>query len=131
MKLAVKYFYERRMPEKNTFIARKGAFHGTTLGSLALTGKASFREPFDSLLKDDLVSFVSMPNMYRGVRDGESTESYVKRLADELDAEFERRGPESVCAFIAETASGSVSHTLPQPRKKENTCVARRRRPSG
>lgn len=109
MKLAVKYFAELGVPNRAGFIARAGAFHGTTLGSLALSGKVAFRKPFEPLLKSDMVSFVSMPNTYRGMLDGETTEEYVERLACELDAEFELRGPNNVCAFIAETVSGSVS----------------------
>ncbi|KXH50560.1 aminotransferase [Colletotrichum nymphaeae SA-01] len=115
MKLAVKYFAELGVPNRAGFIARAGAFHGTTLGSLALSGKVAFRKPFEPLLKSDMVSFVSMPNMYRGMLDGETTEEYVERLACELDAEFELRGPNNVCAFIAETVSGSAlgCHTAP------------------
>ena len=33
---------------------------------------------------------------------------YVERLAKELDDEFQRIGPGRVCAFVAETVSGSV-----------------------
>lgn len=32
----------------------------------------------------------------------------MARLADELDAEFQRVGPENVCAFIAEPVVGGV-----------------------
>ncbi|KAI9711716.1 MAG: hypothetical protein M1820_001860 [Bogoriella megaspora] len=115
MKLAVKFFVEKGLPNKTGFIARRGAFHGTTLGSLALTGKQSFRKPFDPLLKDDMISFVSMPNIYRDMRDCETTEDYVNRLTDELDTEFQRRGADHICALVAETVSGSASgcHTAP------------------
>ncbi|KAL7928084.1 aminotransferase, class III [Trichoderma chlorosporum] len=108
MKLAVKYFVEKGMHEKTRFIARTGAFHGTTLGSLALSGKAAFRHPFEPLLKEDMVTFVSTPNLYRGMLDGETPAAYTERLAQELDDEFVRRGPHNVCAFVAETVSGSA-----------------------
>lgn len=115
MKLAVKFFVEKGLPNKTKFVARRGAFHGTTLGSMALTGKVSFRKPFEPLIKEDMVSFVSLPNMYRGILEGETAAAYVTRLADELDAEFERLGPDNVCAFVAETVSGSVSGPADQP----------------
>ena len=109
MKMAVKYFVEQGEPERKHFIARKGGFHGTTAGSLALTGKLGFRLPFEPLLKNDTISYVSMPNTYRGLLGGETVSEYVKRLAAELDREFQRIGPGKVCAFVAETVGGSVS----------------------
>jgi adenosylmethionine-8-amino-7-oxononanoate aminotransferase len=55
------------------------------------------------------VSFVSPCNPYRGQHDDESDDAYVKRLADELEAEFQRVGPHRVIAFIAEPVVGAVS----------------------
>jgi putrescine aminotransferase len=37
---------------RSTFISTLGGFHGKTMGSLSLMGKASFREPFQSGLQD-------------------------------------------------------------------------------
>lgn len=108
MKLAIKYFTELGEPHRTHFIARRGAFHGTTAGSLALTGKRGFRLPFEPLLKDERVSFVTMPNMYRDMHAGESVSQYVERLARELDDEFQHVGSDKICAFVAETVSGSV-----------------------
>jgi len=119
LKLARQYFVEKEEPERVHFIARKGAFHGTTLSSLALTAKPAVRRPFDAIMLNDNVSFVSTPNAYRGMYPAETEPDYVARLAEELDAEFERVGPGRVCAFVAETVAGTVSmphiraHTLP------------------
>lgn len=52
---------------------------------------------------------VSACNAYRGMLEGETTEQYVARLAQELDDEFQRLGPDTVCAFIAEPVVGAVS----------------------
>lgn len=46
------------------------------------------------------------------MKEGETEEQYVERLAKELDDEFKRVGPDTVCAFIAETVSGTVSQHL-------------------
>jgi len=110
MKMAVKYFAETGQPSRTHFIARRGGFHGTTAGALALTGKAAFRHPFEPLLKSDAVSLVSMPNTYRGMLPGETEPQYVARLAKELDDEFRRVGPRRVYAFVAETITGSAGH---------------------
>ncbi|KAI9733532.1 MAG: hypothetical protein M1834_003132 [Cirrosporium novae-zelandiae] len=115
MKLARQYAVAVGQPKRRRFIARRGAFHGTTLGSLAMTAKAGVQRPFEPLLNKDGVSFVSMPNIYRAIHAGEAIPDYVSRLADELDAEFNRIGPENVCAFVAETVSGSSTGCLAAP----------------
>ena len=38
--------------KRNTFISAIGGFHGKSMGSLSLMGKASFREPFEPGLQD-------------------------------------------------------------------------------
>lgn len=93
MKLARQYFVDKREMKRVHFIARKGAFHGTTLSSLSLTAKAAVQKPFEPIMLNDNVSFVSMPNLYRGIHPGETVAQYVDRLAGELDEEFERVGP--------------------------------------
>jgi putrescine aminotransferase len=42
----------RLYTRRSTFISTLGGFHGKSLGSLSLMGKASFREPFQSGLQD-------------------------------------------------------------------------------
>ncbi|KAK2476575.1 hypothetical protein H9L39_11799 [Fusarium oxysporum f. sp. albedinis] len=47
------------------------------------------------------------------LKGNESDEDYVKRLADQLEAEILRIGPENVSAFVAETVSGTTLGCLP------------------
>ncbi len=42
----------RLYTKRSTFISTLGGFHGKSMGSLSLMGKASFREPFQSGLQD-------------------------------------------------------------------------------
>lgn len=58
------------------------------------------------------------------MREEETEADYVARLADELDAKFQRCGPDNVCAFVAETVSGSVSEHV-----QGNTVNANHSRP--
>ncbi|KUI60346.1 hypothetical protein VP1G_07526 [Cytospora mali] len=114
MKLARQYFLEKDSPEpqRARFISRNQSYHGTTLGSLAMGGHASRRAKFEPMLVD-IVSKVSPCFAYRGKEDGESDEAYVQRLALELDVEFQRVGPESVCAFVAEPVVGAALGCVP------------------
>ncbi|EFW14114.1 hypothetical protein D8B26_002506 [Coccidioides posadasii str. Silveira] len=114
MKLSRQYFLELPTPEpkRTRFIARQHSFHGVTLGSLSMGGHVFRRELFEPLLLPN-ISHVSPCNAYRGKRDGESDADYVGRLAAELDAEFQRVGPETVCAFVAEPVVGAALGCVP------------------
>lgn len=110
MKLAKTHFAYLASPEleRTHFIARTGAWHGATLGALTLGDFKARKDPFVSMIPQT-ASRVSACSTYRGLRDGESEEDYVRRLAQELDDEIQRVGPHKVCAFVAETVGGSVS----------------------
>ncbi|KAF5017399.1 hypothetical protein F66182_10679 [Fusarium sp. NRRL 66182] len=110
LKLAKTHFAHLAIPqpERHHFIARVGAWHGATLGALTLGDFKVRKDPFMQLISQNS-SRVSACSTYRGLRDGEDEEAYVNRLAQELDDEFRRIGPNKVCAFVAETVGGSSS----------------------
>lgn len=109
LKLARQYYLElpTPQPQRTRFIARLPSYHGITLGALSAGGHVSRREPFEPLLSQN-TSHVSPCFAYRGKKEHESDADYVIRLAAELDAEFQRVGPENVCAFIVEPVVGAV-----------------------
>ena len=107
LKMARQYSLEIGQPERTKFIARRQSYHGNTLGALAAGGNAMRRAPYQPLLSDAF-SHVSPCYAYRDRRDDESDEGYVARLADELEAEFQRLGPHRVIAFVAETVVGAT-----------------------
>ncbi|KAF4979336.1 hypothetical protein FZEAL_4442 [Fusarium zealandicum] len=110
LKLAKTHFSNlaNPQPDRSHFIARVGAWHGATLGVLTLGDFKVRKDPFVSLIADT-TSRVSACSTYRGLRKGEDEEAFVRRLAQELDDEFQRIGPNKVCAFVAETVGGSAS----------------------
>ncbi|KAF2466378.1 PLP-dependent transferase [Lindgomyces ingoldianus] len=114
MKLARQYFLELSpsQPARTNFIARKESYHGTTLGALSVGGHVTRRKIYEPMLLGN-TSLVSACNAYRGQLKGESTEGYVARLAKELEDEFLRLGPETVCAFVAEPIVGAALGCVP------------------
>jgi adenosylmethionine-8-amino-7-oxononanoate aminotransferase len=88
-------------------IARRQSYHGNTLGALAASGNAMRRAPYAPILSDAF-SHVSPCYPYRDRRDDESEAEYVARLAAELEAEFQRLGPQNVAAFVAEPVVGAT-----------------------
>lgn len=113
LKLARQYFTELSKPQlqRKKFIARRQSYHGNTLGSLAAGGHKARRAIFEPILATN-TSHVSPCYPYRDTKEGEDNEEYVSRLAEELENEFQRVGPDTVCAFIAETMSGTVGQQL-------------------
>jgi len=114
IKLARQYFVERGEPQRQRFIARRQSYHGNTLGALAAGGNAWRREPYAPLLSDAF-SHVTPAFAYHEKRDNESEADFVARLAAELEAEFQRLGPDTVAAFLAETVVGATAGCVPAP----------------
>src|SRR6201981_1941297 len=114
IKLARQYFIESGQPQRQRFIARRQSYHGNTLGALAAGGNAWRREPYAPLLSSAF-SHVTPAFAYHEKRDDEQDSNFVARLAAELEAEFQRLGPDMVAAFIAEPVVGATSGCVPSP----------------
>ncbi len=111
IKLARQYQIERGQPSRHRLISRKQSYHGNTLGALAAGGNAWRREPFAPLMIE--TSHISPCYEYRGREDTETIEQYGLRVADELETEIQRLGPETVMAFIAEPVVGATLGAVP------------------
>ncbi|GKT56605.1 aminotransferase [Colletotrichum tofieldiae] len=101
MKMARQYYMELspQEPKRINFIAREGSYHGTTLGSLSMSGHVARRSLFLDLLLPNIAK-VSACNPYRGMMVGQTTEEYVVQLADELDRKFQDLGPDTTLGCV-------------------------------
>ena len=111
IKLARQYFLEIGEPQRHRVIARRQSYHGNTLGALAAGGNQWRRAQFAPLLAE--VSHIAPCYEYRDRAEGESQAAYGQRAADELEAEIQRLGPESVMAFICEPVVGATAGAVP------------------
>ncbi len=75
-------------------IARNVAYHGTTMGALAINGIPALREPFEPLVPE--VRHISNTNRYHRPAE-ETEEEFTQYLLDELDEAIISLGPETVC----------------------------------
>ncbi|RZN13225.1 aspartate aminotransferase family protein [Bradyrhizobium genosp. SA-3] len=114
IKLARQYFIELGEPQRQHFIARRQSYHGNTLGALAAGGNAWRRAPYAPLLSAAF-SHVTPAFAYHEKREDESDAQFVARLAAELEAEFQRLGPDSVAAFLAEPVVGATAGAVTAP----------------
>ena len=111
LKLVRQYFLEIGQPTRRHIISRWQSYHGNTLGALAAGGNIWRRKPFEPLLVE--MSHISACYAYRDRRDEESEVAYGERVANELEAEILRLGPETVAAFIAEPVVGATLGAVP------------------
>jgi adenosylmethionine-8-amino-7-oxononanoate aminotransferase len=90
-------------------IARRIAYHGTTMGALSINGIAALRAPFEPLVPD----VVHVRNTNRYHRPPEETEQeFTAFLLDDLDEAILQAGPETVAMVILEpvqNAGGSFT----------------------
>jgi adenosylmethionine-8-amino-7-oxononanoate aminotransferase len=107
IKMARQYFLEIGQPERVNFIARRQSYHGNTLGALSAGGNAMRRAPYAPILSKAF-HHVSPCYAYRDRGGEESDAQYVARLVNELEAEFQRLGPDTVIGFMAETVVGAT-----------------------
>ncbi|MEZ5797875.1 MAG: aspartate aminotransferase family protein [Paracoccaceae bacterium] len=105
LKLARQYFTETGQPQRHRVIARESSYHGNTMGALAAGGNAARRALFRPLLVE--TSHIPACYAYRGMAPDETPEAYGLRMAQTLEDEILRLGPETVMAFVAETVVGA------------------------
>ena len=111
LKLARQYMLETGQPSRHRIIARRQSYHGNTLGALATGGNQWRRAPFDPLMID--TTHIAPCYAYRDQAADETPEAYGLRVADELEAEIQRLGPETVMAFVAEPVVGATAGAVP------------------
>ncbi len=111
IKLARQYHLERGEPQRRHLIARRQSYHGNTLGALSAGGNAWRRAQFAPLLIE--VSHIAPCYEYAERQEGETLHDYGQRVAQELEDEILRLGPDSVMAFIAEPVVGATLGAVP------------------
>ena len=95
---------------KQEFVCLKGSYHGETIGALAVTDVALFKDAYGPLLRSARV--VTSPDA-RGARDGESAQDVARRAARDVEALFLERA-DQIAAIIIEPlvqcATGMAMH---------------------
>ncbi|MFF7135392.1 aminotransferase class III-fold pyridoxal phosphate-dependent enzyme [Streptomyces sp. NPDC008196] len=99
-KIARRYHALRGEPGRTKAIARRGAYHGLTIGALSFTDDPGLSEPYGPPAID--TRFVSNTNRTGLARQFADDEAYTAWLLAELEAAVLAEGPETVALLIAE-----------------------------
>ena len=98
-KLARQYFRASGQGQRHKVIARRGAYHGTTLGALAITGVPALRAPFEPLTP----GAVHVANTDRvGHVLAHDEKAFMLAVTDEIEDAIRFEGPETVAAVFLE-----------------------------
>jgi adenosylmethionine-8-amino-7-oxononanoate aminotransferase len=112
IKLARQYALARGEGSRTEVISRYPAYHGSTLGTLAVTGYDPLTRPFAPMFRD--MPKIPAPRAYLD-RDNLSDEDKGLKYAEALKDKIEEIGPQRALAFIMEPVGGASTGALVAP----------------
>ncbi|CAN7766182.1 adenosylmethionine--8-amino-7-oxononanoate transaminase [Variovorax sp. LjRoot175] len=122
LKMSFHHWRNRDRPDKREFVCLRQGYHGETLGALAVTDVAVFRDAYDPLL---MRAHQVMSPDARQAAPGETAVDVAARAAAELQALFESRH-EHIAALIIEPlvqgAAGMAMHDAAYLRAARALC---------
>jgi adenosylmethionine-8-amino-7-oxononanoate aminotransferase len=109
-KIVRQYHIANGQPQRMKAIARNIAYHGVTLGALALTGVPGYKEPFGPPAID--TTHVANTNAFRNPL---QREELTKHLLKEMEQAIIDADPETVAMIIAEPVQNAGGCLTPPP----------------
>ncbi len=106
-KLAKAYHAARGEPTRHKILSRRLAYHGTSMGALAITGLTALRTPFEPLTPGAV--HVPNTNSYRWTEDRDPLWA-----ADAIEEAIVFAGPQTVAAVILEPVQNAGGCFVPQ-----------------
>ncbi|WP_369118714.1 adenosylmethionine--8-amino-7-oxononanoate transaminase [Cupriavidus gilardii] len=110
LKMSFHFWRNAGLPGKREFVCLRHGYHGETVGALAVTDVAVFRDAYDPLL---MRAHVAMSPDARQAGPGESPREVAQRALGELEALLQQRAA-SIAALIVEPlvqcAAGMAMH---------------------
>lgn len=108
VKFVRQYHRSQGEPQRTKIISRDMAYHGTTLGALAVTGIDKYKEPFGPLMP----GVRHVPNTL-GAAVPEGGSAAELSCVEAIVAAIEEEGPETVAAIFAEPVQNARGALVP------------------
>ena len=110
----IKYYWNLKgQPNRKQFVAREGAYHGSTTVAASLSGLSGMHPQFDLPLPG--IHHVSpTPHWYKFGGDM-TPEAFTDHCVAAVEAKFLELGPENVAAFVGEPVMGAGGMMPPPP----------------
>src|SRR5688500_13390690 len=109
LKMSFHYWRNCGKPGKTQFVSLAGSYHGETLGALAVTDVALFRDTYAPLLRQSVQ--VPSPD-WRRAEAGESPRDYAARCADMLERQLEAHHAETAALIVEPLVQGACGMAM-------------------
>ncbi|MGH8459576.1 MAG: adenosylmethionine--8-amino-7-oxononanoate transaminase, partial [Nevskiales bacterium] len=122
LKMSAHYWRNTGRPQKCRFIGLAGGYHGETVGALAVTDIAIFREAYAPLVR--LAATVPSPDA-RGAGPGENAADVARRSAGALEAWLAEHHKETAALIVeplVQCAAGMAMHDAAYLREARALC---------
>jgi putrescine aminotransferase len=110
IRLIRRYWVLKDQPERMIIIARKNAYHGSTLGGASLGGMGPMHEQM--VLPVPGIEHIEQPYAFE-LGAGMSDDEFGLQQARLLERKIQQLGPDKVAAFIAEPVQGAGGVIIP------------------
>jgi adenosylmethionine-8-amino-7-oxononanoate aminotransferase len=122
LKMSAHFWRNSGRPAKSRFVGLAGGYHGETVGALAVTDIAIFREAYAPLVR--LATTVPSPDA-RGAQDGESPADVARRSAQALESWLAEHHEETAALIVeplVQCAAGMAIHDAEYLRLARQLC---------
>ncbi|WP_310462445.1 adenosylmethionine--8-amino-7-oxononanoate transaminase [Sphaerotilus sp.] len=122
LKMSAHFWRNQGQPGKSRFVGLAGGYHGETVGALAVTDIAIFREAYAPLVR--LAATVDSPDA-RDARDGESAVDVAERAAQSLQRWLAGHHAETAAVIVEpliQCAAGMAMHDAHYLRRVRALC---------
>jgi adenosylmethionine-8-amino-7-oxononanoate aminotransferase len=109
LKMSFHYWRNRGRPGKTQFVSLKGSYHGETLGALAVTDVAIFRDTYAPLLQRS--AQVTSPD-WRLAAGGESPRDRAARAAVDLERHLAAHHPATAALIVEPLVQGATGMAM-------------------
>jgi adenosylmethionine-8-amino-7-oxononanoate aminotransferase len=112
LKMSVHYWRNSGRPEKTNFLCLAGSYHGETVGALAVTDVAIFKDAYAPLVRS--ASIVPSPD-FRLAEAGESPADVARRAAAALEKHLEQHGEQIAALIVEPLVQGAAGMVMYDP----------------
>lgn len=112
LRMVRRYWDIQGQPQKKTFIARKNAYHGSTVAGASLGGMDYMHEQGDLPIPG--IAHIEQPYYFEHGK-GLTPEAFALKAAGWLEEKILEIGPDKVAAFIGEPVQGAGGVIIPPP----------------
>ncbi|NMF91544.1 adenosylmethionine--8-amino-7-oxononanoate transaminase [Aromatoleum petrolei] len=112
LKMSAHYWRNLGRPEKSRFVSLAGSYHGETVGALAVTDVAIFRDAYAPLVRAG--SIVPTPDA-RLAEPGESAADVARRAAGALEAHLAEHHAETAALIVEPLVQGASGMVMYDP----------------